>query len=343
MTGPGPSGPGLTTSVIVALAALLPAAVLTGCSASVAGPIEVEATPITLDPERLTGVSILRSWELTSSHPAFGGLSGLLIEPTDEDAEGAPFIAVSDRGTLLKARYRPDAETRPLTEARLTPLVDEAGEALSGRHADAEALARVDETLLVSFERDHRILGYRAGRVVVRVDTPFRGLANNGGLEALTAIPSDPNPDLGAGSTSGSVIAIGEEPVGGASPVFLFEGGLNAQSTPLRRDLRLAPPHRVTAADIGPDGRLYILRRHYDPSVGVSILVEALPLPAILAPDGPTRPEPLAAFGSDSGIDNMEGIAAWRHADGTTRLTLLADDNFNASQRTLLVEMVLAE
>jgi hypothetical protein len=36
-------------------------------------------------------------------------------------------------------------------------------------------------------------------------------------------------------------------------------------------------------------------------------------------------------------VDNYEGVAAVRRADGGFRFYLLSDDNANASQRTLLV------
>ena len=42
-------------------------------------------------------------------------------------------------------------------------------------------------------------------------------------------------------------------------------------------------------------------------------------------------------------IDNMEGIAVSRSADGETRLTLISDDNFRRDmQRTLLLQFALA-
>ena len=40
-------------------------------------------------------------------------------------------------------------------------------------------------------------------------------------------------------------------------------------------------------------------------------------------------------------IDNMEGLAVHRAANGDTVLTLLSDDNFNPLQRTLLMQFTL--
>ena len=42
-------------------------------------------------------------------------------------------------------------------------------------------------------------------------------------------------------------------------------------------------------------------------------------------------------------IDNMEGLAVHRAADGALVLTLISDDNFSIFQRTLLLQFTLAE
>jgi hypothetical protein len=40
-------------------------------------------------------------------------------------------------------------------------------------------------------------------------------------------------------------------------------------------------------------------------------------------------------------IDNMEGLAMHRNAQGETILTLVSDDNFSPVQRTLLLQFAL--
>jgi hypothetical protein len=40
-------------------------------------------------------------------------------------------------------------------------------------------------------------------------------------------------------------------------------------------------------------------------------------------------------------IDNMEGIAVHRNAQGETVITLVSDDNFSVIQRNLLLQFVL--
>ncbi|MEL7172217.1 MAG: esterase-like activity of phytase family protein, partial [Pseudomonadota bacterium] len=137
------------------------------------------------------------------------------------------------------------------------------------------------------------------------------------------------------------LIAIAENPDANGFPVFLLKGGVAARTAPIESRLVLPGPHRVTGADIGPDGTLYLVRRHFDRAIGVDIVVEAMPLSALFDENAASATRVLARFGPESGIDNMEGIAVSR--DGPeTRLTILSDDNFNPGQRTLLVELSLA-
>ena len=55
------------------------------------------------------------------------------------------------------------------------------------------------------------------------------------------------------------------------------------------------------------------------------------------AVDGPVLME--ADLGYE--IDNMEGLAVHRAANGDTVLTLVSDDNFSVIQRTLLLQFTL--
>ena len=49
----------------------------------------------------------------------------------------------------------------------------------------------------------------------------------------------------------------------------------------------------------------------------------------------------LETAGSD--IDNMEAVAVHTAPDGSTRITLVSDNNFNDWERSLLLEFSLAE
>jgi len=156
----------------------------------------------------------------------------------------------------------------------------------------------------------------------------FEQFRSNKGLEALAALPD------------GRLIAFAEGAEATADgilvPMFLIDpaGGVTESRLPQ------PGPHSVTGADLGPDGRLYLVLREYSLLSGVSIRVMRYRLGAQGLPQ-PETAETLAAFEARDGIDNMEGISLDRGADGRTRLWLISDDNFRSAQRTLLLRFEL--
>jgi hypothetical protein len=86
-----------------------------------------------------------------------------------------------------------------------------------------------------------------------------------------------------------------------------------------------------TAADFGPDGRLYILEREFHGLLGFQSRVRRFDIGAIDA--GQMLLE--TAIGQH---DNLEGLSVWRDGDGALRLTMISDDNFRFFQSTQIVE-----
>jgi hypothetical protein len=276
--------------------------------------MRIDAAPVVIAPAELNGLALRGAVELMSNHPAIGGISGLLID-------GTTMLALTDHGWLLRSPLADDERGLRPVGGKVAPLRDEAGGRLDGMARDAEALARVDGALAVAFERDHRVVildGDLPGRTIS--DGRLDRLPTNEGIEALATLPD------------GRLLAIAEAPADGAFPMFLLDDTSVAATGALPQ----SGPHFVTGADLGPDGRLYLLRRDFSLLGGFSIRVERYGL----APDGFPRPETretLAAFESGSGVDNMEAIALWQ--DGaTTRLAIASDDNFNLLQRTILID-----
>ncbi len=146
-------------------------------------------------------------------------------------------------------------------------------------------------------------------------------MQNNSGLEALAI------------DTAGDLYAIPERSGTEARPfpVYRFRDGAWSQPFAIPR----RPPHLPVAADFGPDGRLYLLERHFaglafqsrvrvftledDQIVQEQTLIDTLP----------------------GQHDNLEGMAVWQDAAGRIRLTMISDDNFNFFQRTEIVEYAL--
>ena len=290
-------------------------------------PFSVDVDAVSLgDPAeeatQLNIVDLAGAWILSSDREAFGGLSGLAVQ------NGDTLLAVSDAGAFVTLALDPDTGA-PTGEAGFAPMTDVEGRELAGkRRGDAEGLALRDGLALVSFERDHRILAFdldgcganAAGALVARLPDRIGEdrVGSNQGPEALAL-------------TSEGHVQVGYE-LGGASPSPV--GTLQRDGT-LAAVERLAHPldHRLTGLDAVTlatgEQRRVALYRAYDPVRGNRTLVQVLPFGAIVPAAAFTLQPPLV-------VDNFEGVAAHPLLDGRTRLYLIADDNFNESQRTLL-------
>jgi hypothetical protein len=302
--------------------------------------ISVAVDPIFWDPEnpkdtKAGKLTYIGGLELTSDHPDFGGLSGLII-----GKEGDALIAVSDQGNWFTADLVSEGD-RPtsLGDALIAPMMGTDSTPLSGkRNTDAESLTvaygadpRTTPTI-VSFERNHRLrsydltsLGFDAPALPINDSQTFDNLENNGGLEAITYLPD------------GSLLALSEKTFDQDGHIIgarLTEEG----ATPVRLKQHL--PYALTDIDVLPGGDLITLERHYSPLAGVSMMMRRIPANALERSD-PLDGEVLMEANHTRSIDNMEGLSVRRSADGTTLLYLVSDDNFNSVQRTLLLVFAL--
>lgn len=279
------------------------------------GPLRIESRTVGVIAGEMRFLRLRGAIELAADHAAFGGFSGLAIQ-------GSRLLAVTDTGWMLEADLVESSDGLSLHRAGFRPLLDTDGQTFSKSGGDAEGLALRDGALWISFERDHRIVRYTGDRPATTIrDNDFERMSSNSGLEALAALPG------------GGLLAIAEGDVAGGFPVYVANENDRLFIGRLPRTSR----HDVTGADIGPDGRLYLVLRDYIPLVGLSIRIQRYHLTADGLPDPATR-EDLAVFDESSGIDNMEGIAVWTDATGRARLTLISDDNFNPLQRTLILD-----
>ncbi|HUF56822.1 MAG TPA: esterase-like activity of phytase family protein [Thermohalobaculum sp.] len=301
-----------------AAAALLAAALL--APALPAAGHEARTVALTISPLDLVGgeyrgARLTGAWRLKSPEPAFGGISGVLVE-------GGDVLAVTDRGWWIEAARH--GETLA-SEIAMRPMRRADGGTFDKSGGDAESLARRGDEVFVGFERDHRV-ARRVGTDTIggAIRAPaMERMPSNGGLEALATLPD------------GRLIAIGEGREGEDFPVFVIDAADGVTESRLPRQSR----HDMTGADMGPDGWLYVVQRHFSMLTGVSIRVRRYLLGDDGLPD-PGTAETLAAWETMSGIDNMEAIAAFRDGpQAPVTLWLLSDDNFNAIQRTILVTL----
>ena len=235
------------------------------------------------------------------------------------------FVTVSDAGDLVQGRLVLDeagqlAGLEQFRSRRLT-LMD-ASPITQKVDGDAEGLALLpDGSLLVSFERDHRLWHYgplenlQSPRSLPRPVWPFN---DNGGMEALAA--HDQNLWRVAGEDGG-----------------VWDCDLTT-CTLVRTVPDVTPSdsdYRITGMDRDPDGEgFWIIERSFTPPMDVRARVRRM------AQDGTTGPVQIE-LKLPGTTDNFEGIAATKKG-GKTRLYILSDDNENPLQRTLMLAFDVA-
>jgi hypothetical protein len=255
---------------------------------------------------------------------AFGGLSAVeMVE------DGQSFVVLGDKSMFLRGTLRRDGAGR-VVEVIAGPILplraESTGEPLVGRRADSEGLAiGPDGQAFVSFENRSRVASLDLETGLTRDLDPhpdFASLPRNGALEALAI-----GPDL-------RLYTIPEDPLGGQIPLYRWDNGV--------WDDKLSVPRRghflPVAADVGPDGRIYILERDFRALGGFSSRLRRFDLGA----DGLTG-EAILLETPFSMHDNLEGLSVWRDDQGVLHATMISDDNFIFVQQTQIVEYRLLD
>lgn len=258
----------------------------------------------------------------TEPAPWFGGFSGLEVS-----ADGRDALLITDRGSLVRAQLIRTGGT--LTAVQLldrTELKHANGRAIKGRGADAEGLAVTAQSdTFVSFEGIHRlVLVNQADAVTTRVPghSDFDNFERNKGLEALAVHPD------GTLYTLPERTGTQTDPF----PLFAYTGGVwtRHQTIPRRG------PFQPVGADFDDQGRLYLLERAVTP-LGFRSRVRRFDLAARHHSEITLLTTPPGRY------DNLEALSLWRDDNGTTRLTLVSDDNFLSIQRTQFIEFILKD
>jgi hypothetical protein len=305
-------------------------------------PVAIEATPIVSfdnrDPSRTRfgKLEFRGGLALTSHDEAFGGISAIHMEP-----DGSRFLALTDRGSWLRARITYE-NGRPvgIAGAEMAPILGPDGKPLAARGwFDAESLAEIDGALYVGIERVEKIVrfdyardGLLARGEPIKVPDDFKTFTFNKSLECL-AVPAKGMP------LAGQLIVVTERSLDAAGNhrSYVIDGDRVARFSVKRSD-----GFDVSDCAILPSADLLILERSYSPLAGVAMRIRRIPL-RLIKPDTLIDGEPLIVADLAYQIDNMEGIAVHRNADGEIILTLVSDDNFSAIQRNLLLQFALVE
>lgn len=320
------AGPLLWRRLLLPALSLLAIAATPACGRTVPpkDAITIRASPLPSDElhsaARLgPGAQLVEGWQLESTDPRFGGLSGLLVER-------GRLLVVSDRGWLWTAdRAGSNAAEFLASSWRVREL------RLDGRRPDAEALALDAEgRLVVAAEGRHRIariavapVGSAAELVPMPLPAQLSELPANQGIEALATLPD------------GRLLAIAEAGSNDLHPAAILGGGPSVDLA-----YRSAPGFAPTGAD--RSGRwLFVLERSFSPLRGFRARITATPIERIDEFSPVIEPGiEVARLTGPGSVDNLEGIAAepMDDADGV-RLWLVSDDNFSALQRTLLIRL----
>lgn len=272
--------------------------------------------------ENIQTARFLSSYHWTKERDGFGGYSGISLTP-----DGAGFVIISDRAHLIEGTiFRHGDRIIGVRSSEMATL--DFPDSLLGHLPirDTEGLARdASGRLYISVESENRVLCRdKDGVWSVLPDYPeIQALPSNRGLEAL-AIALDE-----------TIYALPEvsEDLLAPFPVFRFrkKAGWDQPMSISRNDGFLP-----VGADVGPDGKLYVLERGFS-GFGFSSRVRRFNLLNGDSFDGETllTTEPRRH-------DNLEGLSVWAARDGTLRLTMISDDNFFFLQKTEIVEYAVS-
>ncbi len=278
--------------------------------------ISVQTVSVPLNPEApgqtaIGGFAYAGGVQLSSTETArFHGLSDLSV------SDDGKITAISDEGDLIEGRLVFEGgQLSGLADVTLRPLSGLDGQPLPNKEmSDAEGLAILASgDRLVSFERQSRIWLYPANGGPPRaVPAPEADFPLNGGLEALAADPErGPDAYVAGGEESGQTwrCKLASPCVAGPKVDKAPEFGLVA----MRR--------------LPGDQSAYLLRA-WDPLRGNRIVLSVTGAAGELARLEMTKPLT---------VDNFEAVDFVPRPQGGYRVYILSDDNFSASQRTLLL------
>lgn len=290
--------------------------------------------------QRVQGLIWRGGLEMQSPTDTFGGLSGLGFTGPD-----GKLVMVSDRGNFVSGQLLYDEAARPfsLIGVKVEPIQNSKGTELPRAYTrDAEALAVIlrdgqPSAVRVGFENLTRVADFTLVDGIpqgpAREVTIPQWLSDTRTNETLEAVCIAPATSPIAGSTL--LLTEGVLDDDGQHSAYLL--GRNDKGP-----LSYISGDGTSPTDCAfmPNGDLLVLER------GVALLAFQMRLVRIPAAEvkagAHLRGEVLLhAAGGD--IDNMEALAVHTAPDGSTRITLVSDNNFNDWERNLLLEFSLPE
>ena len=288
--------------------------------------------------ERVQGLVWRGGIEMQSQVDTFGGLSGIGFTGPDNK-----LVMVSDRGNFVSGQLLYDDQFRPigLIGVQVDPIQNTRGAELPRAYTrDAEALSVImrDGTpaaVRVGFENLTRVADFTL--VDGRPQGPAREVAipkwlsdtrTNETLEAVCIAPP-------GSPIAGSTLLLTEGIIDDDGQHSAYLLGNNDKGPLSYISGRGTNP---TDCAFMPNGDLLVLER------GIALLafqMRLVRIPAAEVKAGAHLQGELLLHTAGGDIDNMEGLAVHQAPDGSTRITLVSDNNFNDWERNLLLEFSL--
>lgn len=275
--------------------------------------------------------------EMTSTNPEFSGLSAFRYLD-----RGQAFLGITDTGLWYAGKMLRDARGRPdsIVDFRMAPIQSEEGVPAEGKwNSDAEGMSVSGQIVTVSFERVHRIAefaldldNFASKPTYLPLPMPKNELRNNRGIETIAHSPA-------SSPLQGARVAVTEKSINEMGDAFaaVLEGPREGIFYVKRRD-----DFDISDGDFLPDGDLLLIERRFSISSGVTLRIRRIAADSIKPGATVDGPIILDADMRDQ-IDNMEGLDVWQAEDGSTRLSMVSDDNRSIVQRNLYLEFRLAE
>ena len=266
------------------------------------------------------GAILLGAFRVDDVAPRAAGLSGLHV-----DADGRRMLALDDRSFVYVADIVREGNTPVgLSNVRRLALRQADGRPMYGR--DSEGLAVLaDDTLAVSYEGINAIFLHRGPKSIGGpLSRPIRliRLPVNMGIEALASLPDR------------SLLAIAEARRLGRHPVWRVDP--EGHWHPMR-GLGRSGGFRPVGADLGPDGRLWLLERAWHLPLRFATRVRTFRVDA----DGLSDPRTVLRTRTGE-WGNFEGISV-RAAPGGTVVALVSDDNGHDFMRAHYAEFLVPD
>ena len=266
---------------------------------------------------------------LKSEHEEFGGFSAMRFMADNQ------LVILSDKARVITAKLeRKNDKPLRLDNAKITRIKASNGRTITGAEdKDAEALEISGNSFFVGYERNDRIMRFSMSKQTLFADNDYnidlnpQGFPKNKGPEAIAIQPE-----------TGMLYVFAEQALGedGNHRGVVISGGKIIH----KLSIKYRDSFSLTDAAFLPNGDLILLERYYNPFTGVFMRMRRIKA-ATLESSNPLDGEILIDVSYTHEIDNMEGLAATKMQDGSTRLTLISDDNFSRNQRTILLEFKL--